>query len=134
MAYSAYIVSTDYTTTYKGIAIDSASFDRIALRASDEIDTLTMYAVRNAGIATFTAEDQERIKLATCALAEGLALQDAATDSTGIMATSEKVGSYSYSGGDTASYNKVWSDALDKAENFLLFTGLLNRTVGRWAE
>lgn len=130
MAYTAYIVSADYSDTYKGIAIESSKFNQIALRASDEIDRLTLHQVRKSGLSSFSTADQEQIKLATCALAEALSIKDSATEGTGVITTSEKVGPYSYSI-DKESLDQVWNDAIVKAENFLLFTGLLYRGIGR---
>lgn len=128
MAYEAYIVSSDYTGTYKGIAIDAAVFDRIALRASDELDVLTLGKVRAAGLASYAEDAQERIKLATCVLAEGLAMVDAATDSTGILATNEKVGGYTYTI-DAGSLRQTMAQARAKARDYLFSTGLLYRGV-----
>jgi len=128
MAYEAYIVSNDYTTTYNGSPIDSTSFDRIALRASDEIDKLTFNEIRRAGLSAYSEAIQEQIKLATCAIAEGLATIDTATEGTGVVTTSEKVGPYSYSV-DADSLKKVMENAIEKAESFLLFTGLLYRGI-----
>ena len=124
MDYEAYIAETDYTDTYKGTAIDSAIFDRIALRASDEVDKLTFGRVRRAGLDSFDADTQQAVKLATSAIAEALAQIDAATDGTGIAATSEKVGSFSVSI-DAASLPALKADALTKARSYLIYTGLL---------
>ncbi len=128
MAYEAYIVSNDYTATYKGTPIASSDFNRIALRASDEIDRLTMNRIRTAGLSSFSAADQEKIKLATCAIAEGLSIKDTATEGTGVVTTSEKVGPYSYTV-DADSLKKVMDNAIEKAESFLLYTGLLYRGI-----
>jgi hypothetical protein len=123
MAYEAYIITTDYTELYKGAPIDDASFDRIALRASDEIDTLTFGRIRRAGLDSFDAKTQEAVKLATCAMAEALAQIDAETDGTGIVSTSEKVGGFSYTV-DTASINALKVEAIKKARSLLWNTGL----------
>lgn len=128
MAHTAYIVSTDYTTTYKGTPIDSASFDRIALRASEVLDQMTLQQVRRAGLASFDADTQESIKLATCAIAEGLGQIDAATEGQGVLVSSEKVGSYSYTL-DAGSMDKALQEAVDRAQGLLLYTGLLYRGV-----
>lgn len=128
MAYEAYIVTTDYTGTYKGSDIPAADFDRLAMRASDELDAMTMRQVRTAGLSSFSTDNQELIKMAVCALAEGLCQQDQATGGTGIVTSSEKIGGYSYTQ-DQAALDKAWRDAVDCAENYLLFTGLLYRGV-----
>jgi len=115
MSYTAYIDDTFYTGTYHGIAIASTDFARIALRASDELDKLTANLVQLNGLTSYSADAQEAIKLATCALAESLAQIDAATDSAGLMASSEHVNGYSYSGIDqiaiTAALTAAWQQA-----------------------
>jgi len=128
MAYEAYITETDYAGIYKGQTIDSAKFARFALRASDELDKITFNRVRRAGLAGYDADVQEAIKLATCALAEALSLKDEATEGTGIITTSEKVGPYNYSI-DAQSVEKLWSDALKLSRKYLLQTGLLYRGI-----
>ena len=119
MAYSAYIDSEFYTNTYQGTAIDSADFDRIALRASDELDKLTANVVRLNSIESYSEDVQEAIKLATCALAESLSQIDAATDSAGLMASSEHVNGYSYSGIDQTSINMALTTARQQAWTYL---------------
>ncbi len=124
MAYDAYITETYYNDTYKGPAIDSDVFDRIALRASDEVDRITFQGIRRAGISSFDTDTQTAIQMAACAIAEALAQIDTATDGTGIAVTSEKVGSYSYST-DAAGLTALKAAAITRACQFLLFTGLL---------
>lgn len=124
MAYEAYITETYYTGTYQGAEIDSDSFARIALRASDELNRITFDHVRRAGLSSFDADTQEAVKLATCAIAEALAQIDAATDGTGITVTTEKVGSFSYSM-DASSLAALKTEAMAKARSILLPTGLL---------
>jgi len=119
LSYTAYIDSAFYTGTYAGVPIDSTIFPRIALRASDELDRLTVNIVRLNGLASYSADAQEAIKLATCALAESLAQIDTATDSAGLMASSEAVNGYSYSGIDQASVNAALSTARQQAWTYL---------------
>lgn len=125
MAHDAYITSEFYSGTYKGTAIDAADFDRIALRASEEIDSLTMNQIRNAGgLATFSEADQERIQLATSAVAEWLNQENAVSGGSGVTPSSEKVGSYSYTV-DAAEFTRARRYAFKRAGDFLLWTGLL---------
>jgi hypothetical protein len=119
MAYSAYIDSTYYTGTYQGTAIASADFNRIALRASDELDKLTVNVIRLNGLTSYSADAQEAIKLATCALAESLAQIDTATDSAGLMASSEHVNGYSYSGIDQTAITAALTAARQQAWTYL---------------
>lgn len=124
MAYEAYINRAYYSETYQGADIDTYVFERLVLRASDEVDKLTFNAVRRAGLSTFDEDTQDAVKLATCAIAEALAQVEAATDGTGLMAKNESVGSYSYST-DGESLDKLLAKARSKAVAYLLFTGLL---------
>lgn len=123
MAYEAYISIEDYIGTYKGQTISDDDFARIALRASDELDKLTFNRVRRAGLVSYDADVQEAIKLATCALAEALALIDAATEGTGVVTTSESVSGYSYSI-DKTSINQLMADGIARAKKFLKETKL----------
>ena len=124
MAYEAYITTTDYTELYRGAPINAASFGRIALRASDEIDRLTFSRIRRTGLGSYTPDVQEAIKLATCTVAEALAQIDTATDGTGVATAQEKVGSYSYSV-DAAQLSTLRVAALTEACAKLRMTGLL---------
>ena len=119
MSYTAYIDNTFYTSTYAGVPIDSTIFPRIALRASDELDRLTLNVIRLNGLTSYSTDAQEAIKLATCALAESLAQIDTATDSAGLMASSERVNGYSYSGIDQAAVNAALSTARQQAWTYL---------------
>ncbi|NCB52466.1 MAG: hypothetical protein EOM54_11410 [Clostridia bacterium] len=119
-----YITYEDYIETYQGSAIDSDSFGRIAMRASEEIDMMTFGRIRPAGLDSFDVDTQASVKLAACSLADALALIDAATDGTGIVTSSEKVGSYSFTT-DAASLNGLLIKARARARSYLMPTGLL---------
>jgi len=123
MAYAAYIAEADYTATYNGQAIDTADFARIALRASDEIDRLTFNRIRRIGLSNFDTDTQDAIKLATCSITEALALVEKDTDG-GVVTTSEKVGSYSFSI-DPASIEVLKADGIRRAKQYLWNTGLI---------
>lgn len=119
MAYAAYIDNEFYTNTYQGTAISSAIFPRIALRASDELDKLTANVIRLNGFTNYSADAQEAIKLATCALAETLSQIDTATDSGGALVSSEHVNGYSYSGADQKSITSAIGIAMQQAWTYL---------------
>lgn len=124
MAYEAYIDRVFYAETYQGIGIDTDIFDRLASRASDELDKLTFQRVRLSGLNAFEEDTQAAIKFATCAITEALAQVEKATDGTGLMMASESVGSYSYSA-DGKSLDKLLAEARSRAMTYLIFTGLL---------
>ena len=124
MAYTAFITESFYTETYQGTPIDADVFDRIILRASDEINKLTFGRIRRNGLDSFDAGTQEKIMLSTCVIAEALAQIDTATDGNGIVTTSEKVGGFSYEV-DAASINTLKVEAIKAARAMLMDTGLL---------
>lgn len=126
MPYDAYITKSFYDDTYKGVSIEEATFSRLALRASDLLDSMTMREVRRKGLSSYSTDNQELIKLAVCALCEAEAQVNSATDSTGFAVTSETVGPYSYSGGATeAAMANLRSGARAKAASYLITTGVL---------
>lgn len=127
MAYTAFIDSTFYTVTYQGADIDSSVFGRLAMRASDEIDKLTFGRIRRAGLSTYDSDTQEKIKLATCAMAEYLGVMDSATDN-GVVTTSESISGHSYSI-DTNSLVTVKNNAIKTAKSFLMGTGLISAVI-----
>lgn len=129
MAYEAYIAETDYKDTYNGKAIDSSDFSRIALRASEELDRITFNRVRRNGLLSYDADMQDLIKLATCSIAEALSLNETAAPG-GVVTTSESVGGYSYSI-DKSSIEKIKSDGVMRAKQYLISTGLISAVMGR---
>jgi hypothetical protein len=92
---TAYVTYTYYTTTYLGVAIASADFARYALRASAVIDRLTFdRAALETDLATV-----DKIKMATCAVAEELQAEDLSGGADGIQSESVGASSVSYSVG-----------------------------------
>lgn len=92
---AAYADYTYYTNTYLGSAIASADFNRLALRASAEIDKLTF---DNAAVILAAATETaviDKIKTATCAIAEEIQRQETEGDLGGV--SSERVGNHSIS-------------------------------------
>ncbi len=74
-----------YKNVYRG-TLSEADFARLSERASDYIDGRTQYILKKAGI---TADMEERVKKACCAVAETI------RDNERGVKTSEKVGNYS---------------------------------------
>lgn len=106
MAYADY---TFYTTTFLGTAIaSSGDFAALALRASAVLDQLTY----NRAVAIITAATDtvtiDKIKKATCALAEELHIQDTANGVDGI--SSESIGNYSVSYSDNSNRKQTNSN------------------------
>jgi hypothetical protein len=90
---AAYATYTQYTTDYLGTAIASTDFSRLALRASAVIDQITFDRTAPIVLAATETDTIDRIKMATCAVAEELQKQDANGGADGIQ--SESVGAYS---------------------------------------
>lgn len=123
---AAYADFTYYSATYLGTAIASADFARLALRASATIDNLTFD--RAAPIVTAAAETAtiDKIKMATCAVAEELQKQDQADGADGIQ--SESVGSYSVSYAENSGKRLTNETKQSKAAKlYLSSTGLMFR-------
>jgi hypothetical protein len=82
----AYAELTYYKDTYKGSAIPDAVFDYWATQASGRIDQVTFDRSTSA-----EGEDLDKVKMATCAVAE--VMYEIKT--AGGIVTSERVGSFS---------------------------------------
>ena len=82
----AYADFSYYKNVYRG-TLSEAEFVRLSERASDYIDGRTQYILKKAGI---TADMEERVRKACCALAETIHGNE-----KGGVKTSEKVGDYS---------------------------------------
>lgn len=123
----AYIDSIFYAETYKGRPIAAEDFDRIAERASEEIDVLTMQRIQQSEWpGDFCDADQQLIKRATSIVAEWLSQEEALGAAGGALASSEKVGIYSYTL-EASEINRARQAALLRATDVLLFTGLVYR-------
>lgn len=90
---ATYADYTFYTGTYLGSAIASVNFAALALRASAVLDQLTYN--RAAAIVTAATDTAtiDKIKKATCAIAEELQSQDSNSGADGIA--SESIGNHS---------------------------------------
>lgn len=111
----AYADFTFYTDTYKGNAISSSDFDRLATRASSYIDNIT-----NGTAAAYTTDDS--VKMAACSVAEAWQKNE-----SGGHLMSEKVGSWSRT---YAESNKSDNQRLyEAAKMYLSRTGLLSRWI-----
>ncbi len=118
---AAYADYAFYTLTYLGAAIAQADFDRLALRASVVIDQVTYGRAAPVIAAGEDADAIEKIKLATCAVAEELQSQ-----SQGGQIQSERVGQHSvtYNVGQATSEKHRLSEA---AKLYLWSTDLMYR-------
>lgn len=122
---ASFIDKIFYNDEYKGKPIPGSDFDRVAMRASETIDGLVHGRISRKGLANFSADTQNRIKMATCAIAEGRYQYESMTaDTGGAIKTSESVTGYSYSI-DAKSVSKVEEEAYDRAMSYLFPTGLL---------
>lgn len=123
---TAYVDYTYYTTTYLGEAISAADFPRLALRASATIDNLTFdRAAPIVTVATDTATI-DKIKMATCAVAEELQKQDQAGGADGIQSESVGVNSVTYSANSSKQLTNETRQS-KAAKLYLASTGLMFR-------
>lgn len=116
-----------YSGTYHGTVISLDAFAALARRASSFIDRIT-YNRLNTGWAVTDA-----VKMATCAVAEAMKASEAieltATYATAVKSENTDGRSVTYQ--DTGNIREViktqWAE---EAEQYLLFTGLMDRSVG----
>lgn len=131
---AAYVGYDYHIDTFGGAAIPQADFERLAVRASREVDKITMYRIQNTDNPDGYPVDN-KVKNAVCAVAEVLFRRDAIIEgSGGGLIKSETVGNR------TVSLNVMDADKLDAywrsevwqaAREFLVTTGLLYRGIGR---
>jgi hypothetical protein len=117
---TSYVTYTYYTNTFLGNAIASASFARLALRASAAIDQMTH---GRAALETLAAT-VDSIKMATCAVAEEIQTIEQTGSTGGIQSESIGSNSVTYSQGSTALLSN--GEKMNKAASvYLGETGLL---------
>ena len=123
MTNTAYVDFEFYTNEYGGTAIVSASFNRLARQASLVIDQVTFERAYDVIDADIDTELIEKIKLATCAIAEELKSQE----DNGIKnVASESVGSHSVSYVVNADVQRTKNSKLvNAAKLYLSSTGLM---------
>jgi hypothetical protein len=134
----SYADYTFYTDTYLGTAIAAADFPRLALRASAVISQLC-YG-REAAIITEDIDTTaiEKIKLATCAVAEQIAALD--RNEGGGEIASERVGNHSVqyvqaSGANLSENTKLAREArLYLWETGLMYRGFADGELGTDSE
>ncbi len=123
MTMTAYVDFDYYANTYGGSAIVSASFNKMALLASRVIDQITFERAYDIIDANTDTELVEKIKYATCSVADELKNHEA----NGIKeVASESVGSHSVSYVDNGDARRTRNDKLrDAAKLYLGSTGLM---------
>lgn len=131
---AAYVEYDYYKEVFGGVAIPSDLFKSHALRASREVDKITLYRIQNAGNPNGYEVDG-KVKNAVCAVADVLFKQDEADKLTGGGAiSSETVKSHTVSfKTQTAEERERQSkkEIQNAARDFLATTGLLYRGAGR---
>lgn len=111
-----------YTSTFLGTAIAEPDFPKLALRASNQIDRITF----NRAAVEIDFSTVEKIKMATCQVAEELQSIDSLGGEDAIA--SESSGSYSVTYGTDSSKQRTNDNKIfDAAAEWLSNTGLLFR-------
>lgn len=122
MAVSIYTDYEFYLHMYRGTAIDSADFNRLAMRASAVIDQVTY---ERAGVVITAGTDAdliEKIEMATCAVADELYAQEA----SGGVIQSESIGRHSVTYANAKSEQKRVENA---AKSYLWNTELMLKRI-----
>ena len=102
---AAYVDFSYYGSTFLGTAIASATFSRLALKASAMIDRLTFARAAPVITANTDTATIDAIKMATCAVAEVLQ-DDEGVGNVGKI-TSERLGNYSVTTAGLTTEQKV---------------------------
>jgi len=87
---SAYVTYSDYVMLYRGTLISETDFDSLAVRATAVIDRITFDRAAEEIEDDDDADTVEKIKLATCAVAEQIQKNE-----DGAVVQSERVGNFS---------------------------------------
>ena len=120
-----YIDATYYNDEYEGVAVDEQEINRYIKRASDVIDQVTNYKIKDFEI--LPSWIQEQVKKATAAQVEFFALEGGPEVVTGSNdMQSVNIGSFSYQQGSGDSSTSVSPAVFD----YLRTTGLLYRGIG----
>lgn len=119
---AAYVDYQFYTDTYLGAAIASGDFDRLALRASEQINQITFQRAAEE----VDEDNVALIKMATCAVAEEMNSIESAGGVDAVQ--SERVGNYSvtYAQGSVKQQSSLERYA-NAARVYLDSTGLMYR-------
>lgn len=125
---AAFIDYTYYIGTFKGELIPDDLFDRFALRATEEVD----YHTFELASETITADSDDalidKIRMATCAVAEELYVMDTQASGVPGSVSSERVGDYSVNYATSSdSVLPRSSKALNAMRRYLASSGLLYR-------
>lgn len=117
-----------YRNVYLGSAIDKDAFPALARQASLFIDQLTFNRLNQGWQVT------DAVKMAACAVADSAKeyeiARQAAAATAGIK--NENVDGYSVSYQDTATIKASLDQAMsDAAYFYLIYTGLMDRSLGR---
>ncbi|MBP1971584.1 hypothetical protein J2Z83_003735 [Virgibacillus natechei] len=119
-----YIDKQYYDDDYQGKPIeDVAEFERTAKRASDNIDELTSYSIKN----NLPDVQMDLVKKATAAMIEHYALNGGYEASNQPGMGNVSIGSFSYNAGDSAS-GEVPSNVV----GYLKYSGLLYKGIGTY--
>ena len=122
---TSYVTYTYYTTTFLGTVIASADFAQLALRASAVLDSITFNRVAAIVLTATDIVTIDKIKMATCAVAEELQTLALAGSSGGGI-KSESLGSYSVSYADGSKMSLTDTQKLSNAASLYLgSTGLM---------
>jgi len=127
---SAYANFEFYTTQYLGTTLIQAEFPRLAMRASAIVDQVTFGRAATVIEANEDDETIEKIKLATCGIAELVKQLDKVENNGGGEVASERVGNHSVSYVQNATATMSDDEKFFRVAKLYLFdTELLYRGV-----
>lgn len=120
-----------YRDVYKGTAVaDEDAYAAVGRHASLFIDQITFNRLHQSWLATTDA-----VKMAACAVADSIKQYEAAAEQVVSAAAlkSETVGGWSGTYQDTTEARAaIESVMMEAARPYLIYTGLMDRSIGGW--
>lgn len=124
-----YVDFTYYRDTFRGIVTDEATFLDLEVRASEIIDSITMYSVAQTSLSNYATFIQEQFKKAVCAEIDYIDSNGGVNNIDDESNGSVSLGKFSYSNGSTS--GSVASKIPHRVTQYLALTGLMYRGIDR---
>ena len=121
-----YIDRDYYLNVYGGI--ESDDYDRLFIRASEMIDSVTGYRIKRMGFDTLSEFQRDQVRLATAAQAEHIEKNGGISSVDSSSAVQMTLGKFSYMNASGTAEGKRFSVS-GSALAALEPTGLLNRSI-----
>ena len=118
-----------YRDTFRGRVADEATFLECEIRASEILDSKTMYQVAQRGLSYYDSFQQDLIKKAVCAQIDFIVANGGIDSIDEQMGGTVSLGKFSYNTGSQTSTQTLSNTLCNSSINFLAMTGLLYRGI-----